>query len=165
MAADSVCIRSARPGDEVAIVDLIGELAVYEKLEHENEAEPAALAEHLFGASPVAESLVAVDGDEVVGYALFFTSYSTFLTRPGIYVEDLYVKMSRRGNGIGKLLLAAVARIAVARQAGRMEWAVLDWNEPAVEFYRSIGAEPMTGWTTQRVTGAKLSALADSAGD
>lgn len=152
-------IRFARPGDEEHIFRLVRELAQFEKLEHELTGSAAALREHLFGDRPAAEALVAERGNHVVGYALFFTTYSTFLTRPGIYLEDLYVSESERGKGVGKALLRRVAQLARERNAGRLEWSVLDWNQRAIDFYVASGAKLLPEWRTCRVTGAALERL------
>ncbi len=141
---------------------MIRELARYEKLDHEAVGTADDIRRHLFGAKPAAEVILAEVGGEPVGFALYFTNFSTFRARPGIYLEDLFVRPEHRGRGIGKALIAAVARVAVARDAGRLEWAVLNWNTPAIDFYRSLGAEPMTEWTVNRVTDAALTRLADS---
>jgi GNAT superfamily N-acetyltransferase len=153
-------LRPATPADVNAIVALIRDLAVYEELAHEVQADPAALEAHLFGPTPVAEVLMGrVDG-EVAGFALYFTNYSTFLTKPGIYLEDLFVRPEHRGVGLGKALLKRLAAIAVERGCGRFEWSVLDWNQPSIDFYVAHGARPMDGWTTYRVTGPALTELA-----
>lgn len=152
MTSGAVAIRPARPGDEAAILGLIRELADYERLAQEVTATPALLAEHLFGASAVAEALLAERDGEAVGFALFFRNFSTFLGRPGLYLEDLYVRESCRGQGIGRALLAQLADLARARGYGRMEWSVLNWNQPAIEFYQSLGAEPMSEWTVYRLS-------------
>ncbi len=157
----SLNIRSARPGEESLLLDLIRELAVYERLEHAVEATPEMLAEALHGDDAVAECLLADWEGETVGFALFFRNFSTFVGRPGLYLEDLYVRPSHRGRGIGKALLLTLAGIARERGYGRMEWSVLDWNQPAIEFYRSLGAEPMDDWTVYRLDRQALSALAE----
>jgi GNAT superfamily N-acetyltransferase len=153
-------IRSATRADVAAVLRLIRALAEYEKLLHEAVATEEQLARTLFGERPSAEVLLAEEGGSAVGLALFFQNYSTFLARPGIYLEDLYVEPEARGRGIGKALLQAVARIAVERQCGRFEWAVLDWNTPAIDFYKSLGAHPMHDWTVFRLTGEALARLA-----
>jgi GNAT superfamily N-acetyltransferase len=152
-------LREARREDVPAIVGLIRDLAIYERQPEDCHADPRLLEEHLFGPSPRAEVVVADVGREIVGFALFFHNYSTWLTRPGLYLEDLFVKPERRGLGIGKALLAHLARIAAARGCGRMEWAVLTWNEPAIGFYKALGAVSMNGWCTYRLTGDALRAL------
>ena len=153
-------IRPARPDDAETIANLIRELAAYERLEHEAKATPADLARHLFGDRPAAEVLIAeVDGSPV-GFALFFPTFSTFRGQPGIYLEDLFVRPEHRGRGIGKALLAGVAKVAVDRDCGRLEWSVLDWNAPSIAFYRAQGARPMDGWTVFRVDDQALIDLA-----
>lgn len=152
-------IRTARPEDVAAILRLIRGLAEYEKLAHEVVATEAALHGTLFGDRPAAEVLLAEAGGQPVGLALFFQNYSTFLARPGIYLEDLFVEPAFRGRGIGKALLQAVARLAVQRGCGRFEWSVLDWNVPAIRFYEALGARPMSDWTVMRVTGDALRRL------
>lgn len=153
-------LRPARPDDAATVADLVRELARYEKLEHEVEGTAEDFARHLFGPKPTAEVILAEVGGEPVGFALFFTNFSTFRARPGIYLEDLFVRPEHRGRGIGKALIAAVASVAVARGAGRLEWAVLDWNAPAIAFYETLGARPMTEWIVNRVTGPALDRLA-----
>ena len=152
-------IRPARPGDEQHIFRMLRELARFERLEHEVTGTADALGRHLFGERPVAEALIAERGDAVVGYALFYTTYSTFLTRPGLFLEDLYVTETARGTGVGKALLRDVARVARARGAGRLEWSVLDWNERAIDFYVASGASLLTDWRTCRITGHELEQL------
>ena len=156
----AVTIRPAAPADAPAIMGLIRDLAVYEHLAHEVVGSEALLHEHLFGAHPVANVLMGLLNDEVAGFALYFTSYSTFLTRPGLYLEDLFVRPECRGAGLGKALLVGLAGLCVERGYGRLEWSVLDWNEPAIKFYEAMGARPMDGWTITRVTGDALAALA-----
>ena len=152
-------LRRAVRADVPEILRLIRALAEYEKLTHEVVATEAALAATLFGEAPAAEVLLAEEQGRAVGFALFFQNYSTFLARPGIYLEDLFVEPARRGKGTGKALLQAVARLAVERGCGRFEWAVLDWNAPAIGFYESLGARPMNDWTVMRVTGEALRKL------
>jgi len=152
-------IRPARPGDESALFAMIGELAAFEHLEHLLTGNPESLARDLFGAAPRAEALLAELDGEAAGFALFFSTYSTFLTRAGIYLEDIYVRPSARGRGTGGALLRAVARIAVERGAGRLEWAVLDWNEKAIGFYEHVGATRHREWQLCRITGEQLEAL------
>lgn len=152
-------IRAATGRDVPTILRLIKALAKYEKLADQAVATPALLRKHLFGKNPIAEVLLALDSKRPVGMALFFRNYSTFLGRPGIYLEDLYVDPEFRGRGHGKQLLQAIARLAVKRGYGRFEWSVLDWNSPAIEFYKSLGAKPMTEWTIFRVTGPALTRL------
>lgn len=151
--------RPATPADVPAILGFIRALADYEKLTHQVVATEALLMTHLFGDRPGAEVLIAELDGRPVGFALFFPNFSTFLARPGIYLEDLFVLPDARGRGVGKTLLTAVAKLAVQRDAGRLEWAVLDWNAPAIGFYRSVGAVPMDDWTTMRVTGDALARL------
>jgi len=143
------------------ILNFIKALAIYEKLEHEAVATPELLKEHLFGEERFAEVIFIQEGDLKVGFALFFKNFSTFLGLPGIYLEDLFVLPECRGKGYGKKLLIHIAKIAVERGYGRFEWSVLDWNTPAIDFYRSIGAIPMDEWTVQRMTGETLEKLAN----
>lgn len=150
------CIEPARAGDERDLLALIRGLADYEKLSHEVVATEALLRQQLFGPQPAAEALVARHGGQAVGFALYFTSFSTFLGRAGLYLEDLFVLPAYRGRGYGAQLFRRVAQVAVDRECGRMEWSVLDWNEPALEFYRRMGAQPLSEWTVQRLTGAAL---------
>lgn len=159
----SAVIRQATSEDVPAILGFIRDLAEYERLAHEVVADEAALRATLFGPRPAAEVLLAELAGEAVGFALFFTSYSTFLARPGLYLEDLFVRPAARGAGVGGALMAACARIAVERDYGRFEWSVLDWNERALGFYRALGAVPMGDWTVQRLAGAPLAALAATA--
>ena len=148
-------IRPAVVGDERVLFGLIGALAAYERLAHAVTGNVESLRDHLFGARPAAEALLAEtngdQGGEAVGFALYFTNYSTFLTRPGIYLEDLFVVESHRRRGVGRALLTEVRRIAEARGAGRLEWTVLDWNERAIAFYRSVGADVLPDWRLCRV--------------
>jgi GNAT superfamily N-acetyltransferase len=154
-------IRFAASTDCSAILGFIRELAAYEKLEGEVVADEAQLRATLFGVRPAAEVLLAEVGGEAVGFALFFQSYSTFLGKPGLYLEDLFVRPAARGHGVGGALMSALARIAVQRHYGRFEWSVLDWNEPAIRFYASLQAKPMKEWIIQRLTGAPLAQLAE----
>ena len=160
----AVRIRSATRADVARILDLIRALAEYEKLSHECVATEEALAATLFGERPAAEVVMAECDGETAGFALFFPTYSTFLARPGLYLEDLFVHPHLRGHGVGLALMRHLARLAVERGYGRFEWSVLDWNRPAIDFYRSLGARPMDGWTVQRVDGEALRALAARAG-
>lgn len=153
-------IRSATREDVPLILRFIIELADYEQLAHEVVATEAELRHSLFGERPAAEVVIGEYNNEPVAFALFFHNYSTFLGKPGLYLEDLYVRPEVRGKGFGKMLLAYLARLALDRGCGRFEWWVLDWNEPALQFYRSIGAKPMSEWTVQRVDGDALHALA-----
>jgi GNAT superfamily N-acetyltransferase len=158
---DDLAIRFATAADAAAILGFIKDLAEYEKLAHLVVADEAALRASLFGVRPAAEVLIAEVGGAPVGFALFFQSYSTFLAKPGLYLEDLFVRPAARGQGVGSALLSALARIAVQRHYGRFEWSVLDWNEPAIRLYRALGAEPLTEWTVNRLTGEPLEKLAD----
>ena len=144
-------IRPAAPGDEPALIDLIHALARFEKLEHSVSGTARALGEHLFGARPAAEAVLAEEDGVAVGFALFFPTYSTFLTRPGIWLEDLFVRESYRRRGIGRALLAEVKRIAEARGAGRLEWSVLDWNDDAIALYERFGAQVLREWRICRL--------------
>ena len=149
-------LRSAAPADLPAIVGLIRELAAFEKLEHLVVATPEAMAPHLFGARPAAEAVVGQVNGAVVAFALFFTNFSTFLGRPGLYLEDLYVQPAHRGTGLGRALLQHLGALAVERGCGRFEWSVLDWNENAIRFYESMGATVMPDWRICRITGDTL---------
>jgi GNAT superfamily N-acetyltransferase len=153
-------IRAAALADCTRIVELIAELASFEKLAHEVVATPELLQTALFDAAPTAHALVAHRNAEVVGFALYFYNFSTFLGKPGLYLEDLYVQPAYRSAGLGRRLLIELARIAQARGCGRMEWAVLDWNTRARSFYEALGAVGMTEWTTHRLTGNALIQLA-----
>jgi GNAT superfamily N-acetyltransferase len=157
-------IRPATSADTVAIARLIRALAEYERLSHAVTLDEGLLREHLFGPRPYAEALLAEEGGAVVGFALFFHNYSTFVGKPGIYLEDLFVEPAHRGRGHGKALLRAVARLAVERRCGRLEWSVLNWNEPAIRFYRALGAAPMDEWSVYRLAGEALAAAAGDEG-
>ena len=159
-ATPPVRIRFATPADVPVILAFIRELAVYEQLEQHVVATEALLQQHLFGDRCVAEALVAESDREPEGFALFFPNFSTFLGRPGIYLEDLYVREPARGRGIGKALLTCLACIAAERGWGRVEWAVLDWNAPAIAFYKGLGATPLDDWRICRLTGDALAELA-----
>ncbi|MHA6494498.1 N-acetyltransferase family protein [Pseudomonas borbori] len=154
-------VRSAERGDIELILGLVRELAEYEKLSDQVVADPEQMAEHLFGHRPYAEVLVGEVDGRPEGFALFFHNYSTFLGKPGIYLEDLYVRSHARGFGLGKALLAALAQLAVTRKCGRLEWSVLDWNAPAIGFYEQLGAKPLDAWTVYRLTGAALEDIAE----
>jgi len=154
-------LRFATEADVGIILAFIKELAEYERLSHEVTADEDTLRASLFGGRRVAEVLIADLRTAPVGFALFFHNFSTFLGRPGIYLEDLYVKPSMRGQGIGTALLSFLGRLTRERGCGRLEWAVLDWNEPAITFYRNLGAQPLDDWTVFRVAGPALHALAD----
>jgi GNAT superfamily N-acetyltransferase len=153
-------IERATERDVPLILRLIKGLAEYEKLTDEVRATEDDLRRSLFGPNPSAEVVVGYAGDEPVGFALFFHNYSTFLARPGLYLEDLFVLPAWRGHGYGRQLLAHLATLAVERGCGRLEWAVLDWNEPAIGFYKRLGAKPLHDWTVFRVTGDGLRQLA-----
>jgi GNAT superfamily N-acetyltransferase len=153
-------IEPARQSDVSLIRQLISELAEYEKLSHAMEATEERLAAELFGPRPAAEVLIAYAADEPAGFALYFQNFSTFVGKPGLYLEDLFVRPQWRGRGLGRLLLTRLAKIAVARDYGRMEWAVIDWNESAIGFYRRLGARTMDEWILCRLTGDELRQLA-----
>jgi GNAT superfamily N-acetyltransferase len=159
-----VTLRPAATGDVEQILAFIRELAAYEKLEHQVVATAPELTRHLFGDRPAAEVVIAELEGVPVGFALFFPNFSTFLGRPGLFLEDLYVQPQARGKGIGKALLVHLARLAVERGAGRLDWNVLDWNAPAIGFYQRLGATVLPDWRTCRVTGAALSNLARAGG-
>lgn len=155
-----VSLRYATEADIPLIYELIRKIAEYEKLLHEVVADEDILRQSLFGTRSSAEVIIADYNGQPAGFALFFQNFSTFLGRSGIYLEDVFVNQDLRGNGIGKILLTTLARIARERGCGRLEWSVLDWNEPAIQFYKSLGAVPMDGWTVYRVTGEVLDDLA-----
>ncbi|HEY7558209.1 MAG TPA: GNAT family N-acetyltransferase [Candidatus Binatia bacterium] len=152
-------IRAASAAEVPVILSFIKKLAAYEKLSHEVVATDALVRETLFGARPTAEVAIGYLEDKPVGFVLFFHNYSTFLGRPGIYIEDLFVEENFRRRGYGRALLLYVARLAKERRCGRLEWSVLDWNEPAIRFYKKLGALPMSEWTVFRVTGDSLDEL------
>jgi GNAT superfamily N-acetyltransferase len=152
-------LRPASKADLSAIVGLITELADFEKLTHLVVVTPESLEPHLFGPKPVAEAVVGEVGGQVVAFALFFTNFSTFLGQPGLYLEDLYVQPAHRGTGLGKALLAHLGALAVSRGCGRFEWSVLDWNQPAIDFYRAMGATVMPEWRICRLAGPALQAF------
>ncbi len=153
-------LRSATSDDVPVIAELIRGLARFEKLEQEVVMTEELLASGLFGERPYAEVVLAEDDGRPVGFALFFHNFSTFLGRPGIYLEDLFVLPGQRGSGIGRMLLAHLARLAVERGCGRLEWAVLDWNRDAIKFYERLGARPNSDWTVYRLAGEALTGLA-----
>jgi GNAT superfamily N-acetyltransferase len=153
-------IRPATPADAATVASLVRELADYEKLLHEARAEPADFRRELESASPVIHVLIAEWNGAPAGFALYFFNFSTFVGRPGLYLEDLFVRPALRGSGIGRALLRELARIAEARGCGRMEWAVLDWNEPALRFYRTLGARQMKEWIVHRLTPPEIARLA-----
>lgn len=157
-----ITIAPAAESDVPVILEMIRGLAEYEKLSHVVSATEAQLRRTLFGARPAAEVLLARRNGEAIGFALFFPNYSTFLAQPGIYLEDLYVKPTARGQGAGFALIIELARIAVARGCGRIEWAVLDWNEPSIQFYKKLGAVAIEEWTTFRLSSEPLARLAAS---
>ena len=152
-------LRAAEPRDVPAIVGLIAELAEFEKLTHLLQVTPETLHPHLFGPKPVVEAMVGEVGGRVVAFALYFTNFSTFLSKPGLYLEDLYVQPAHRGTGLGKALLQRLGRIAVERGYGRFEWSVLDWNVNAIRFYEGMGATVLPDWRICRVTGEALQAF------
>ncbi len=154
--AEGLVIRKAEKKDASLILSFIKELAVYEKLEHEVEADETKIINTLFCDKPYAEVLIAEYNGEPAGQALYFHNYSTFLAKPGIYLEDLFVRPHMRGKGIGKALLNQLIKIAGERDCGRVEWVVLDWNEPSIKFYKKMGALPMDEWTTFRLTDDKF---------
>lgn len=156
-------IREATKADIPALLTLIRELSVYEKLTHLVVATEESYKEALFGERPVAEALMAFFDGQPVGYAIFFHNFSTFLGRAGLYLEDIYVRPDVRGKGLGKKLFCTVAKIAQDRNCGRFEWCVLKWNTPAIEFYDALGAESMDGWLMMRLTGEALDKVADQA--
>jgi GNAT superfamily N-acetyltransferase len=156
-------IRSATRGDLPIILQLIRDLAAYERAPNEVTATEDELLKVLFGDKPAAEVRLAFEGETPVGFAVFFHNFSTWLGRPGLYLEDLFIKPQYRGQGYGRALLVDLAQIARDRRCGRMEWAVLNWNEPAIQFYRKLGAKPNDEWTIYRLTTDGIEALADSA--
>src|SRR5437868_1732133 len=162
MKSDSFEIRSATASDVPVILELIRALATYERAPNDVIATEEGLAEVLFGKKPAAEVLLAFENETAVGFAIFFHNFSTWLGRPGLYLEDLFVKPEHRGKGYGRALLIHLAKIARDRNCGRFEWAVLDWNEPAIQFYRKLGAKPMDEWTVFRLTRDGIAKLADS---
>ena len=160
----SISIRVATPDDLPLIADLIRALAEYEKLAHEVRFDEAVLGAKLFGARPYAEVIIGEIDGAPQGFALFFHNFSTFEGKPGVYLEDLFVRPEARGSGLGKALLAQLAALAVERDCARLEWSVLDWNEPAIGFYKKLGARLMDEWTVMRVVGASLAQLGAEAG-
>ncbi|MPW17123.1 GNAT family N-acetyltransferase [Paraburkholderia sp. CNPSo 3157] len=160
----SATIRAATPADVGAMLALMRELAEFEKLTHLFIATEEGVHDALFGARPSAEALVADRDGKIIGYALFFHNYSTFLGRRGLYLEDLYVQPAERGTGLGSTMLRHLAALAVERQCGRFEWSVLDWNQTAIDFYQKMGATVLPDWRIVRVTGDALEQLASSAG-
>jgi GNAT superfamily N-acetyltransferase len=156
----TLCIRPATRADLPLIAQFIRDLAEYERLAHEVRFDEAGLCERLFGARPYAEVLIGEIDGAPQGFALFFHNFSTFEGKPGIYLEDLFVRPKARGSGLGKALLARLAQIAAERDCARLEWAVLDWNEPSIGFYKALGARPMDEWTVFRMDGEALQKLA-----
>lgn len=157
-------IRHAEPGDVPLILAYVRKLAEYERLAHEVEADEATLHAMLFGPRPYAEVIFGEQDGHAVGFALFFHNFSTFVGKPGIYLEDLFVDPPARGKAYGKAMMAYLARLAVERGCGRFEWSVLDWNEPSIGFYRRLGARALDAWTVYRLTGAELERLAADLG-
>jgi GNAT superfamily N-acetyltransferase len=158
-------IRPATVGDVPIILELIRALATYERAPNEVTATEQGLVDVLFGEKPAAEVLLAFEGNKAIGFAVFFHNFSTWLGRPGLYLEDLFVRPDDRGKGYGRALLVRLAQIARDRDCGRMEWAVLNWNEPAINFYRKLGAKPMHEWTVFRLTGDEIASLADASSE
>jgi GNAT superfamily N-acetyltransferase len=156
-------IRPAHVDDVPIILELIRDLATYERAPEEVTATEEQLVDVLFGGRPAAEVLLAFEGNLAVGFAIYFYNFSTWLARPGLYLEDLFVKTEKRGKGYGRALLVELAKIARDRGCGRMEWAVLNWNEPAIKFYETLGARPMNEWTVFRLTRDEIAKLADAA--
>lgn len=156
-------IRPAERGDAALILHYIRELAIYEKAEHEVVASVADIESSLFGANSPARGLICLQDGQPVGYAVYFFSYSTWLGKSGLYLEDLYITPAARGSGAGKSLLRHLARLAVQQGCGRFEWSVLDWNQPAIDFYQSFGAEPQSEWVRYRLAGDALQRFAEGA--
>jgi GNAT superfamily N-acetyltransferase len=165
MKKENFAIRAATVADVPVILELIRALATYERAPNDVTATEEGLTEVLFGEKPAAEVLLAFENETAVGFAVFFHNFSTWLGRPGLYLEDLFVRPEDRGKGYGRALLIHLAKIARERGCGRMEWAVLDWNEPAIQFYRKLGAKPMNEWTVFRLTRDGIAGLADAAED
>src|SRR5438270_13574594 len=165
MKTENLLIRPATVADVPIILELLRALATYERAPNEVTATEKGFIEVLFGKKPAAEVLLAFENETAVGFAVFFHNFSTWLGRPGLYLEDLFVRPEDRGKGYGRALLVALAKVARERSCGRMEWAVLDWNEPAIEFYRKLGAKPMDEWTVFRLTRDGIVKLADTTQD
>lgn len=159
-AAKDIFIRAAVRADSAQILNFIRELAIYEEAEHEVLADEDSIGQSLFGPESVSRALIGELNGEAIGFAVYFYNYSTWLAKNGLYLEDLYVSTEHRGSGMGKALLRRLAQIAVEQNCGRFEWSVLDWNEPAIGFYRRMGAVPQDEWTTFRLSGAQLKAVA-----
>ena len=158
-----ITIREAIPADAALILRFVRELAIYEKAEHEVLATEESITTTIFGENTGVDALICEDAGGAIGFAVYFYNYSTWLGKPGLFLEDLYVSPEHRGLGAGKALLRHLAKIAVARDCGRFEWNVLDWNEPSIKFYESLGAEPLNEWIGYRLTGDSLLGLAQSA--
>ena len=165
MKTENFAIRAATAADVPIILELIRALATYERAPNEVTATEDGLSKVLFGEKPAAEVLLAFENETAVGFAVFFHNFSTWLGRPGLYLEDLFVRPEDRGKGYGRALLIHLAKIARDRGCGRMEWAVLDWNEPAIQFYRKLGGKPMDEWTVFRLTRDGIAKLADAKAD
>ena len=163
--APELVIRAAERADVPLLLELFGDLAVYEKIEHELDATPELVARALFGERPVAEALIAVRGEEAAGYAIFFSTFSSFRGREGVWLEDLFVRPAHRRAGVGRALLATVAARVRERDGARLEWSALDWNELALSFYRGLGARTMGQWVTHRLDGDALERLAREVGE
>ena len=161
MSGAAVRIVPATEADVPQILEMIRALAEYERLAHEVTATEEKLRQSLFGPRPAAEVVFAYDGEECAGFAVFFSTYSTFLGQPGMYLEDLYVKPEARGKGLGFALLRHLAKLAKERNCGRLEWSVLNWNEPSIQFYKKLGARPKDEWTMYQLAGDALASLAD----
>ncbi len=162
---NSLHIREARPEDVPQLLAMVRELADFERLSHQVHATEADYQESLFGPQPDAAALIAEMGGETVGYAIYFSTFSTFLGRGGVWLEDLYVRPAHRGHGYGTALIRAVARIAASRGAGRLEWSVLDWNQRAIDLYEHLGGHLLPGWRIVRLEGTRIGALAEGASD
>ena len=165
MKKDNFAVRTATVDDVPVILDLIRALATYERAPNKVTATEKGLVEVLFGEKPAAEVLLAFENEAAIGFAVFFHNFSTWLGRPGLYLEDLFVRPEDRGKGYGRALLVHIAKIARNRGCGRMEWAVLDWNEPAIQFYRKLGAKSMDEWTVFRLKRDGIAKLADAKAD
>lgn len=160
MYAKAFDVRAARPDDAQSLFSLIESLAEYERLSEQVVGSADQLADHLFGSAPAAEAVVAEIGSDLAGFAVFFGTFSTFLCRPGLWVEDIYVSPEHRGQGAGSAMLAHIATLALRRDCGRLEWSALNWNDPALRFYARIGATPISDWQMLRLEGDALGRLA-----